>query len=133
MPSHRFRPGEKISVHMINKCHLTKPISYRENRELRHIPFRRGRFFVGTAKYASLNSHKNIELSRRDDLVIFTLCNSLMIFICWFVFRKALVLIVFNFFKVKAFGLKNYEFSLCINRTYKWNTSLEGSSDVTYS
>lgn len=41
---------------------------FRENRDLKHIPYRKGRSFVGTAKYASLNSHKNIELSRRDDL-----------------------------------------------------------------
>ncbi|KAI6210737.1 Protein kinase domain-containing protein [Aphelenchoides besseyi] len=39
-----------------------------EDRTLKHIPFRRGRSFIGTAKYASVNSHRSVELSRRDDL-----------------------------------------------------------------
>lgn len=39
-----------------------------DDRTLRHIPFRRGRSFIGTAKYSSTNSHRNVELSRRDDL-----------------------------------------------------------------
>uniref|UniRef100_A0A915DLP8 non-specific serine/threonine protein kinase n=1 Tax=Ditylenchus dipsaci TaxID=166011 RepID=A0A915DLP8_9BILA len=56
-----------------NTCYLidfglARRYRYRENRRLKHIPFRKGRSFVGTAKYASVNSHKSIELSRRDDL-----------------------------------------------------------------
>uniref|UniRef100_A0A7E4UTT3 non-specific serine/threonine protein kinase n=1 Tax=Panagrellus redivivus TaxID=6233 RepID=A0A7E4UTT3_PANRE len=48
---------------------LARRYRYRdEERQLKHIPFRKGRSFVGTAKYASLNSHKNMELSRRDDI-----------------------------------------------------------------
>jgi casein kinase I family protein HRR25 len=47
---------------------LARRYRYRDGRQLKHIPFRKGRSFVGTAKYASLNSHKNAELSRRDDI-----------------------------------------------------------------
>ncbi|CAI4228616.1 unnamed protein product [Auanema sp. JU1783] len=41
---------------------------YREGHDLSHVPFRKGRNLVGTAKYASLRSHYGLELSRRDDL-----------------------------------------------------------------
>ncbi|CAD5234821.1 unnamed protein product [Bursaphelenchus xylophilus] len=49
---------------------LARRYRYRnsEDRTLKHIPFRRGRSFIGTAKYASINSHRNMELARRDDI-----------------------------------------------------------------
>uniref|UniRef100_A0A183BZT5 Protein kinase domain-containing protein n=1 Tax=Globodera pallida TaxID=36090 RepID=A0A183BZT5_GLOPA len=59
--------GKESTLYLID-FGLARRYRYRENRALTHIPFRRGRNFIGTAKYASLNSHKNIELSRRDDL-----------------------------------------------------------------
>jgi len=52
-------------VHVIDFGLATR---YRDLKTHRHIPYREGRSFIGTARYCSINAHLGIEQSRRDDL-----------------------------------------------------------------
>ena len=58
--------GDKATVLNVIDFGLAK--KYRDHKSHEHRPYRENRNLTGTARYASINTHKGIEQSRRDDL-----------------------------------------------------------------
>ena len=58
--------GDKATVLNVIDFGLAK--KYRDHKSHEHRPYRENRKLTGTARYASINTHKGIEQSRRDDL-----------------------------------------------------------------
>eukprot|EP01065_Artemidia_motanka_P006417 TRINITY_DN13158_c0_g1_i1.p1 TRINITY_DN13158_c0_g1~~TRINITY_DN13158_c0_g1_i1.p1 ORF type:complete len:388 (+),score=34.55 TRINITY_DN13158_c0_g1_i1:94-1257(+) len=58
--------GRKAALIYIIDYGLAK--AYRDPLTLEHVPYRFGKSFSGTQRYASVNSHLGVEQSRRDDV-----------------------------------------------------------------
>ena len=58
--------GKHASIVYLIDFGLSK--EYRDPNTHQHVPFKNGLGFIGTAAFASINSHLGLELGRRDDL-----------------------------------------------------------------
>lgn len=61
-----FGVGKQANVVYILDFGLSK--KFKSSRTGQHIAYREGKSLTGTARYASINSHKGLEQARRDDL-----------------------------------------------------------------
>lgn len=61
-----FLVGLGLNSNYINMVDLGLAKKYRS--ATKHLSYKEGHRLIGTARYASLNSHKGIQLSRRDDM-----------------------------------------------------------------
>ena len=60
--------GKRSKKHLVYAIHFGLAKLYRDPRTGLHIPYKDGQSLTGTPRYASLNTHSGIELSRRDDI-----------------------------------------------------------------
>ncbi|KAG5444316.1 Casein kinase I isoform alpha [Clonorchis sinensis] len=63
-----FLMGIGRNCNKVFLCDFGLAKKFRDSRSHRHIAYREDKALIGTARYASINSHAGIEQSRRDDL-----------------------------------------------------------------
>jgi casein kinase I family protein HRR25 len=63
-----FLVGNAKDGHQVSMVDFGLAKQYRDAKTLLHMPYRVSRGFTGTARYASINAHLGLELSRRDDV-----------------------------------------------------------------
>lgn len=63
-----FMIGKDTNQNMLYLIDFGLSKKYRDPKTGEHIPYREGKMLTGTARYTSVNVHRGIEQSRRDDL-----------------------------------------------------------------
>lgn len=54
--------------HIVHLVDFGLSKKYRDNKNHQHIPYKENRSLTGTVRYSSINTHLDLEYSRRDDL-----------------------------------------------------------------
>jgi len=63
-----FLIGLGANANQVNIIDFGLSKKYRDPRTGQHIPYRDGKSLVGTPRYSSINTHRGVDQSRRDDL-----------------------------------------------------------------
>lgn len=63
-----FLIGSGRKSHVVHTIDFGLSKRYRDVRTYEHVPLKDGKPIIGKCRYASINSHKGMEQSRRDDM-----------------------------------------------------------------